>query len=130
MDEQETLHSEIIENGVEGYEEVHPLHYKADRRREFMVIVAQSGEAWLMPTSDVPGDYPFRLTLTELAKLPRPYNFKKELEALMPTLEELNFSLWLAGIVTKDDLRNVSEVRNALGILPSANAFVKFAVGD
>lgn len=110
--------------------QVKALHYKADRRRLYTVIVSGDGDAWLIPSAEVPGEDPFDITLTELATLPKPYDFSKEIEELLPTIQELVHSLWQSGIVTLDDLRRVNEVRNALAILPSANAFVRYVSGE
>lgn len=115
---------------VQGDIEVHPLNYRLDQKRPYTVVVSATGQGWLMPTEDVPGNFPFRMLLSEVAKLPVPYDFTKIIEELMPTVESIKIALWFWGIVTKDDLRNVTEIRNALGHLPSANSFVKYAVGD
>lgn len=110
--------------------EVRPLNYRLDQKRPYTVVVSDTGQGWLMPTEDVPGNFPFRMLLSETAKLPVPYDFTEIIEELMPTVESIKLALWFWGIVTKDDLRNVAEIRNALGRLPSANSFVKYAVGD
>jgi hypothetical protein len=112
--------------------QVKALFYLADRRREFTIIadVSDESKVWLYPTQDIPGKDAFTLTKTELAKLPRPYDFKAEVKELLPSVQEIVRSLWQHGIITKDDLTRVPDVRNALGVLPSANAFVQFAKGE
>lgn len=106
---------------------VKPLHFLADRRRDFTVIVDKKGkEAWLLPTKEVPGNFEFTLTVTELATLPQPYNFEEELKAILPTVKDVQKALWLKGIVTLDDLENYDNVKNALAsVLPSATALRK-----
>lgn len=107
---------------------VHPLYYRADQRRLYTVIVdRKEKEAWLLPTEEVPGDFEFTLTIIELASLPRPYGFVDEIKTALPSVTDVQHALWSKGIITKDDLRHVPDVKRALdSVLPSANAFVQF----
>lgn len=110
---------------------VHPLHYIADRRREYTVIVdSDEKKAWLMPSGDVPGDFEFEVPNAALKVLAKPYEFKSEIKDVMPTQDDVKRALWLKGIVTLDDLANVREVRHAIAhVTPSANAFLSY-VGE
>lgn len=112
---------------VASYVTVRPLHFIADRRREYTVIVDQDDNAWLIPSDEVPGDFEFTVTLTELATLPKPYGFEAEIELALPTVQDVQRALWLKGIVTKDDLADYEAIKNALArVLPSANVFAQF----
>lgn len=108
--------------------EVHPFNYLAHRRKQFVVIVNKDEtEAWLLPAAEVKNDEPFKLSETELEQLPKPYDFQNELAELMPTHEDLQYAFWLAGVWSKDDLRNVGDVKRALAmVFPTANKFVQY----
>jgi hypothetical protein len=122
---------EVYEEPVVDVVQVRPLHYVADSRREYTVIGDDSGNAWLLKTDEMPGNVEFELTATELASLPKPYKFTKELRELMPTNQDMQQALWLKGIITKDDLQDVESVANALArAFPSAQAFARFGKGD
>lgn len=132
MDPEEN-HEPIEEKKVEQKAKeisVRPAHFLADRRREYTIVVNVKDEleVWLMPTSEVLGDFNFKVSEAKLASMAKPYGFEKEIEEQLPSVEVLQRALWKRGIVTLDDLRNIPEVRNALGVLPSANAFVKYVV--
>lgn len=117
---------------IEDDVEVYPLNYVADQRRELTVIVSSDHKrAWLMPSVDVPGNITFRILLTDAAKLAKPYGFDSEIKELLPSIQDVKYALWRKGVVSKDDMRRVADVRNALATVAlSANQFVQFLKGD
>ena len=134
MDDQFThsdsfINVESDEDMPSGIRTVKPVNYKADRKREHILVadVEDPLQVWLINCEDVPGDEEFDITDTELALSAKPYDFTKELKQVMPTIQDVLCVFWLKGIVTLDDLSDTQRVRNALAhVAPSAASFTKF----
>lgn len=87
-------------------------------------IFIADGKAWLVDPELIPADVlagQYEIDQTVLDRSPLAYDFREEIEAVLPTVARLSESLWLSGVVSREDLADKSRVGHALRrVLPDA----------
>lgn len=82
---------------------------------ECYLVVTPENEAYLVPTDKLQFSlYSQTIDKHTLDRCARPYDWRKEVQAIMPSVESIVLSLWAKGLIERSDANNRSKIRQAL----------------
>ena len=79
------------------------------------LVMDESGSAYLVPVELLSFTMaPQVIDSAVLETAEKPYDFTAEIQAVMPTVEQVRLAVWRNGLIYKDDLKNPHFARLAL----------------